>query len=120
MDRLPPPEIEPVVLDGVRYEQATARSEDPKELESGYLRAIELNSGKELWLRRVYAPDFDDEEERDGQEVYFITFSPTEDGAALRVENEAGEVWRVDPATGASELLHCPPPKPDFDPSVEN
>ena len=116
-DRPPPPDVPPVELDGIRYSQSYGDSQPPERLESGYLMAEDIESGKLLWRVRIYAPEYDPEEERDIQEIYFTGLSIVEDGAALAVENEAGELWRVDPSTGAATLVRSRPEEPDFDPT---
>lgn len=100
-DRAAPAEIEPIVIGEVRFEQATDPDAADDQLESGYLRAVEVESGNELWRVRVYTPEFINGLERDAQEVYFSSLKASDDGSSLIVENEEDERFRVDAATGA-------------------
>ncbi len=101
------PEVLPVVVDGVRYEQD--RYDDRAgEQHGGYLVAIDAATGQRLWRVEVYtlaiqppgAPRM---------ALYFRSMRPSPDGKALVIENEAGGVYRVDLATHASVQIGGPP-----------
>lgn len=104
MDRPAPPHVEPVTIGGTRFEQALD-VDDSGGGDSGWLRAVDASEDRELWLVRVYAPEYDPTMERDVQEVYFTDLAVSPDGDRLLVTNEAGERWEVDPATGQSRRV---------------
>lgn len=101
MSRKPPEHVDPVVIDGVRYEQVMNATRYGFDEAPGYLRAVREADGVQLWIKQIYALDIDPERERDVQEVYFRSMSVGEDGMIL-IENERGRKFSVDPATGES------------------
>ena len=97
--RLAPAMVEPVVAEGVKY---LAPQVTPGYLEAygvppcptGCVEAWEEKSGKLLWRVQVYTVPYDDQRERDVQDV-FIRSLKIEDGSLL-VENEQGARFTVD------------------------
>ncbi len=100
-----PPEIEPVVIGDVRYEQVRNALDLGFDQLTGYLRARDAGTGEDLWVRQVYAVVIDESKERDVQEVYFASMTAGGDGASLIIENERGERFSVDAGTGESTPL---------------
>lgn len=104
-DRNAPKQVPAVELGGVRYEQVLNARNLGFEGETGYLRAVRIATGAELWVRRVYGNEIDPAKERDVQLRYFTELTLSPDGRRLLITNEAGEAWSVDPETGASAPL---------------
>lgn len=104
-DRNAPKQVPAVELGGVRYEQVMNARSLGFEGDTGYLRAVRVATGEELWVRRVYANEIDPTKERDVQLRYFSDMTVSPDGDRILITNEAGERWSVDPETGASEPL---------------
>lgn len=101
------PEVPPVVLDGVRYEQD--RYDDRAgDQHGGYLAALDAATGECLWRVKVYtlAPQ---PPNAPALAMYFRSMRLSPDGKALVIENEAGGVYRVDLATHASGQIGGPP-----------
>jgi hypothetical protein len=94
-DRLPPPDVAPVVRDGVRYSQATDGRELGLSQVSGVLVATQVDSGKRLWTLTVYGNPIDPKQEADVQWVFFKSMAFDPDGR-LRIVNEAGQAFLVD------------------------
>jgi glucose dehydrogenase len=96
MSRPPPPEVPPIDIDGVRYSQVM----DPEALKlsgrCGYLLATDIHSGKVAWVLQVYTVKFDTRDEIDVQEVYFESMQRVGQQRALRIVNEASQVFVVD------------------------
>jgi hypothetical protein len=103
--RRPPAQIAPVELDGVRFEQVLDTTGIDTQDHNGWLRATSIASGEVLWTRQIYAIAYDPTKPRGVQRVYFKSLSASSDGKSLLVENEAGTRFRVDAATGQTELL---------------
>ena len=101
------PEVPPVVVDGVRYEQ-DLYDDRAGDQHGGYLAAVDAATGQRLWRVKVYtlatqpsgAPAL---------AFYFRSMRPSPDDKALVIENEAGGVDRVDLATHASVQIGGPP-----------
>lgn len=103
LDRPGPPDVAPVTIGSVRYEQAFGGDEET-ELESGFLRAVDTRTEQRLWLRRIYTPKYDPTRERDVQERYFTGLAVGAEPGTLVVTNEDGETWIVDADTGEAKL----------------
>lgn len=102
--RLPPPKVDPVVLNGVRYEQARSGipldADDP----SGWMRATDVKTSNEVWLMQIYKrpPGGDDDSlPAGGRPVVYMKSIVVRDGN-LVVTDMLGRSFVVDPATGAS------------------
>lgn len=92
-DRPPIPEIEPVVRDGVRYDQVVGGDADGQT--GGVLAAFDAASGRELWRLRVYDNRRRAGLEGDVQDIFFASMSFAADGRLLIV-NEIGQKFAVD------------------------
>ena len=95
--RIPAPVVEPIVSDGVRYEQVKNGLLAGFDQMGGYLSAFDENSGEQLWTLKVYDNKRDPEREGDVQDVFFKSMALQEDGTLL-IENERGARFIVDPA----------------------
>ncbi len=84
--RLPPPKVEPVIYNGVKY---TATHE-----KMGYVQAWDIKTGKKLWEKKVYDVKIDPYMEADVQWV-FITNLSIKDGKLI-VVNENGDKYEID------------------------
>ncbi|UGB46741.1 hypothetical protein LQ772_05440 [Frateuria edaphi] len=94
-----PPAVAPVVHDGVRYEQVknlTAEGLAP----GGYVVATEVDSGKRLWISRLYESKVDPNIEADVQWSFFKSMRLDASRGALIVEDEKGRSYQVDLADG--------------------
>lgn len=100
-------EVPPIIHDGVRYEQGK-HDDRAGDQRGGYLVAIDVASGKLLWRLQVYAvtapPPGVPALARD-----FRSMQLEPDGKSLRIENDAGGVYRVELATHASVQVGGPP-----------
>lgn len=102
--RRPPPNVAPLEMNGVRYEQARSGipldATDP----SGWLRATEIATGAEIWLVQVYTnPDSAGDPSLPGggrSVVYMVAIEAK--GDQIVVTDTLGRSFVVDPETGAS------------------
>lgn len=94
-DRLPPPDVPPVVRDGVRYAQAEDGRDVGLSQVGGVLVASAADTGKQLWTLAVYGNAIDPMLEADAQWLYFSSMAFDPDGR-LRIVNEAGDTYLVD------------------------
>jgi hypothetical protein len=92
------PEPEPVVLGGTRYEALPWGKARGLPQNGGYLVAIDEANGQEKWLLQVYRVSYDRDMEPDKLDVFISRITPESD-RELRIENERGEVYRVDVGT---------------------
>ena len=97
-----PPSVEPVTIGGMSYEQVKNALELGFDQMTGYLRAVDQESGEVAWVRKVYSISIDERMERDVQDVHFKSMQAGPDGLTLMIENERGEQYSVDTATGDS------------------
>jgi hypothetical protein len=94
-DRLPPPEVPPVVRDGVQYAQAQDGHDVGLDQVGGVLVASDVASGKQLWTLAVYGNPIDPKQEADAQWLFFVEMDFAADGR-LRIVNEAEKAFLVD------------------------
>lgn len=92
-DRPPPPKVEPVVKDGVRYQRKIGGSSDPQV--GGLLAAYDVKSGAELWTLVVYDNKRRPDLEGDVQDVFFASMKFDKDGRLIIVD-ENGRRFAVD------------------------
>ena len=89
------PEPAPVVVGGIRYEALPWGKARGLGQNGGYLAAIDVASGRESWLLKVYDVVYDGEREVDKQDL-FIEDLTLEASGLLRVTDERGGLYRVD------------------------
>ena len=93
-----PKKVESVARDGIRYSAPVfSESSNHKQL-SGYIQAWDTRANKKLWELKVYDIKYDPGLEKDVQEIY-ITSLTFDSAGNLIVANEAGEEYKVEPAT---------------------
>lgn len=95
--RIPAPVVEPIVVDGIRYEQVKNGLMAGYEQMGGLLAAF--NQDQQLWVIKVYENQRDPTREGDVQDVFFKSMTLEADGLHLRIENERGRVFRVNRET---------------------
>lgn len=91
--RVAPPEVAPVILDGVRYTQVIGRESIDGQV-GGLLAACRAD-GEALWTMKVYDNRRQPHLEGDVQDVFFRSMSVEADGR-LRIVNERGVTFLVD------------------------
>lgn len=97
-DRLPPPEVPPVMRDGVQYAQAEDGHTVGLDQVGGVLVATSTNDGKQLWTLSIYGNPLDPKQESDAQWLFFASMDFDPDGR-LRIVNEADKTYLVDVKT---------------------
>ncbi|MBN7818488.1 hypothetical protein [Bowmanella yangjiangensis] len=95
--RIPALVVEPIVVDGIRYEQVKNGLMAGFEQMGGLLAAFEQD--QRLWVIKVYENQRDPAREGDVQDVFFKSMTLEADGLHLRIENERGRVFRVNRET---------------------
>jgi hypothetical protein len=101
--RVPPKEVAPVVVGGVRYEVPHFGALHEKSQNGGYVQAWGVKTRKLLWDRMVYRIRYDENLERDVQDD-FITAIRVKDGHLL-VKTERSEEFDMDLGSGAVRAL---------------
>lgn len=94
--RKAPPKVEPIVANGVRYEQVVNAELLGEEQRTGYLAAIDEKSGERIWLLKVYNVNRVEHLEADVQDVFFASMTLSEDGESLAITDERGRSFVVD------------------------
>jgi hypothetical protein len=101
--RVAPPEVKPLVHQGVTYRAGHARDARGNR---GTVEAVEVSSGKRLWIVTVYEIPYKAGLETDVQDV-FIKSLAIDDGC-LRVTDERGKSYCVERETGAVHRVISP------------
>ncbi|WP_038166206.1 hypothetical protein [Verrucomicrobium sp. BvORR106] len=104
--RVAPPPVPPITLNGVKF------TVDNQPGTMGIVTATDIRTGKKLWEKKMYTVLMNPFLEQDVQwvfikkmEVHWPTGSPSSGNVTLRVTNEEGNIYEVDPATGQSRKL---------------
>ena len=94
-DRGPPPDVPPIVRDGIRYAQGDAERDQGLAQASGMLIVSDDFSGKRLWTLAVYNAGVDAKRDASSRSIFFKTMAFDPDGR-LRVVNEDDQAFLVD------------------------
>lgn len=97
--RAAPEPVAPLVIGNVRYEVVPWGRTRGLRQDGGVIRAVDANTGRELWLLQVYTLQIDPRMETDKQEVFITQLSADPDGRGLFVDTERGARHRVDLST---------------------
>ena len=95
-DRQAPPEVKPVLRDGVRYETLVGGAHDAQV--GGLIAAFDAATGQRLWTLAVFDNKRDPAFEGDTQDVFVREMHFGADGR-LQVVDELGRHWVVDVKT---------------------
>lgn len=95
--RIPAPQVAPITLGGIRYEQVKNGLLAGFDQMGGFLVAKDDASGELLWTLKVYENPRQAGKEGDVQDVFFKTMQLQSDGTLL-IENERGKRFLVDPS----------------------
>ena len=101
--RVAPPEVKPLVHQGVTYRAGHARDARGNR---GTVEAVEVSTGKRLWIVTVYEIPYKAGLETDVQDVFIKSLAI--DGGCLRVTDERGKSYCVELETGAVHRLISP------------
>ncbi len=82
--RAAPDPIEPITLDGIRYEAVQ------------FGKARDFKTGKELWLIKIYDVRYLGDMEPDKQDILISAMELTGDRGHLEIENESGARFLMD------------------------
>lgn len=97
--RAAPPQVPPVVIDGIRYSQVIDGRRQGVGDHGGWLLASDAKTGATLWTAQVYEVHIDPADETDVQEVYFETMTRVAGKKALAIRNEMGNSFVIDVET---------------------
>jgi hypothetical protein len=92
--RVGPPDVAPVLIDGVRIEAIHWGGSRGFGQNGGYIAAIDPVSGRELWTLKVYDVPYDPSLEEDVQDVFIARLAAK--GDRLQVIDEKGRRFLVD------------------------
>jgi len=90
-------------MGGVRYDVLHWGKRRDLPQNGGYVVAVDVASGRELWVQRIYELGYDAAMESDVQDRFISSMSKTFFGSKLDIEDEAGNRFLFDPATRAIE-----------------
>lgn len=94
--RVGPPEVAPLVKDGVRYEAVHWGRERGLGQNGGIVAALDAATGKELWTTKVYTIDYHPTLETDVQDIFIRSLQAGATARELLVIDERGRRFRLD------------------------
>ncbi|MES1172327.1 MAG: hypothetical protein ABUL77_03735 [Bacteroidota bacterium] len=94
--RLGPEEVPPVTIGQTRFEVVHWGRQRGLGQNGGYIAAIDVPSGKELWTLKVYEVKYDPDMEEDVQDVFIESLAPRGDDR-LAIVDERGRKYIVEP-----------------------
>ncbi len=97
--RVGPEDVPPLILGKVKYEAIHWGKERDLGQNGGYIAAIDVDSGKELWILKVYNIDYDPVMEEDVQDIFIESISEGSTGGTIDVVDERGRRFIVDVTT---------------------
>jgi hypothetical protein len=97
--RTGPPEVKPVTVDSVRYEALHWGKKRGLGQNGGFVVAVEVASGRELWVQRIYEIRYSPDMEPDVQDRFITSIRKRMFSSTLDITDEAGRRYRLDPAT---------------------
>lgn len=119
--RGPAPDVPPLEMGGIRYQQVKEGLTLGLPVRCGYLQAIDISSGKSLWILQVYQQTYDPEIEGDIQEIFFLRMKWHADTREILVENEirskylinidTQQVRKANPTDFPPKIDRAPPPE---------
>ncbi|NJD04981.1 MAG: hypothetical protein FIA97_00595 [Methylococcaceae bacterium] len=95
--RLGPGEVAPVIIGSLRFEAIHWGRDRGLAQNGGYVAASDSVTGEELWTLKVYHIDYDPDLESDVQDVFIRSMAKTWFGNKLKVTDERGGKYVVDP-----------------------
>lgn len=101
--RIAPPRIEPVVIGKLRLEVIHWGKERGLTQNGGYIAAYDIDSGKELWVLKIYDIPYDKALEGDVQDVFIKSMSKGFFSDTLNITDEKDRHYKVDPDTRTVE-----------------
>lgn len=99
--RAAPVRVSPVEHAGVRYSEVRGKRLPGASHQGGAVRAVAMDTGKELWVVQVYSVAADPDMEADKGDVFITRMRLDASGQHLLIRNERGERYVLDLATHA-------------------
>lgn len=103
-DRSPPPKVEPVVRDGKRYAQHIGTHDDRIGQSGGLLEIVDVATGKQLALIKVYDNQRKPDLEGDVQDIFFASMAFDSSGKLI-ITDEVGRRFAIDVVKRESKPL---------------
>ena len=100
-----PPDVPPVLRDGVLFEELMDNDVPGLDPRTTYLVARDAATRAPLWTVALYTVPLIPELETDVQAVFFSSLRSSDDGTRLLVEDERGRRYAVDIATRTAQAL---------------
>lgn len=95
--RIPPDNVPPVIYQGVKYVVIPwGYNENNPNQNGGYIEARDEKTDEKLWGLRVYDVYYNDNLERDAQDVFITSLSLDDRNQCLVIQDERGKIYYVD------------------------
>ena len=94
--RVGPPDVTPLTVGELRIEAIHWGKERGFQQNGGYIAAIDIATGKEVWTLKVYHIEYDEKMESDVQDIFIETLSKGQDSGTIEIVDERGRRYTVD------------------------
>ena len=95
-DRLPPAEVDPVVVGQIKYNVIHWGKNRGLDQNGGYISATDTSTGQEMWVLKIYSIEYDPQMEEDVQDVFIKSMSKVWFKNKLKVINEDDNKYLID------------------------
>ena len=103
-ERADVPEPEPVLIGGTRYIPVLWGKTRGLGQNGGILAAVDIATGRELWVRKIYEISYDGRMEGDKQDLFITDIQVANDGKSLLIRDESRRQFRFDLQTLSATL----------------
>lgn len=93
------PIVKPVEIGAVRYEAVHDGKSRDLGQNGGHVAAIDIASGRELWVQRIYRISYDRGMSPSKSDIFITDLQLAQDGQRILVTNQRGETYVLDPAS---------------------
>ncbi|SMF68785.1 hypothetical protein SAMN02745866_04339 [Alteromonadaceae bacterium Bs31] len=90
-----PADVRPLIYKGVMYTAPHWASENNSKRNGGYVLATEVETGNQMWRKRVYSTWYNPFLEEDVQDVFIVSIELAGEGDSLIITNEKGNEYRL-------------------------
>ena len=94
--RLAPKVVSPIVYNGIIYQTVPWRIDNGTSQNGGFITAVNVTTGKVIWLKQVYKTNYNPRREKDVQDVFIKSLELNKNKTHLIIKNGDNQVFNLD------------------------